>query len=118
VDLDDHDWPVTRPLSLEQAKMTWLRNTIELPEFVEGYRIEGARVDLTLRVWGRSIVYVNGSQVSAFNYDNVVIPLTASAKAGEKFCRCHRTRSGSRQWDKNLLSPTLRSRPHLAAQRQ
>jgi alpha-mannosidase len=85
VDLDDHDWPVTRPMSLEQAKMTWLRNTIELPEYVGGYRIEGARVNLTLRVWGRSLVYVNGTQVSAFNYDNVVIPLTTSAKAGDRF---------------------------------
>jgi alpha-mannosidase len=85
VDLDDHDWPVTRPLAMDQALMTWLRNTIELPEFVEGYRIEGARVDLGLRVWGRSVVYVNGAKVTSFNYDRVVIPLTTSAKAGERF---------------------------------
>ena len=85
VDLDDHDWPVTRPMAMDQAQMTWLRNTIELPEFVEGYRIEGARVDLGLRVWGRSVVYVNGAQVTSFNYDRVVIPLTTSAKAGERF---------------------------------
>ena len=85
VDLDDHDWPVTKPGAIDQSLMTWVRNTFEVPEFMEGYQIAGARVELSLYVWGRSVAYVNGTRVTSISSERVVVPLTSSAKAGDKF---------------------------------
>ena len=85
LDLDDHDWPATKPGANDQSPMTWVRNTFELPEFVEGYQIAGARVDLSLFVWGGSVAYVNGTRVTSISTERVVVPLTSSAKAGDKF---------------------------------
>ena len=81
------DWPQVK-IGENWKGSRWLRQTFEIPAEVRGYRLQGARIAIDLRVSSDDAievsVFANGSMVARTDQDGQVpITLTESAQPGE-----------------------------------
>jgi alpha-mannosidase len=92
--LDDSGWAAIKAGDKWSTGARVLRCSIEIPEKINGYAVQGARVKLDLRldfVWNNKgpvtiSVFSNGSLVSRGDDDmQQPIPLTSNAQPGQKF---------------------------------
>jgi alpha-mannosidase len=92
--LDDSGWQTVRVGDKWSTGSRVLRRWVEVPEKIDGYAVQGARVNLDLRFdfnWNNKgpvtiAVFSNGSLVSRGDDDmQQPIPLTESAQPGQKF---------------------------------
>jgi len=90
VSFDDSDW---QPIKLQEpwnAASYWLRQTVEIPEFLNGYSLQGTQLLLDLWISGYELnnitVFSNGTMIS--QTDEIIqmpITLTTCARPGQKF---------------------------------
>jgi alpha-mannosidase len=87
VDLDDSDWQTVRPGAETSTDAAWFRQTIQVPETLDGYDLTGARIWFQFHASGdretTSIVYFNGRRV-AMGIDLEPIVLIDDAHPGDK----------------------------------
>ena len=92
--LDDSDWQTVKVGDKWSTGSRVLRRWVEIPEKIDGYAVQGARVKLDLRFdfnWNNKgpvtiAVFSNGSLVSRGDDDmQQPIPLTENAQPGQKF---------------------------------
>src|SRR6202451_2008991 len=92
--LDDSDWQTVKVGDKWSTGPRVLRRWVEIPEKIDGYAVQGARVKLDLRFdfnWNNKgpvtiAVFSNGSLVSRGDDDmQQPIPLTENAQPGQKF---------------------------------
>ncbi len=83
-DLDDSGWQMLTLPSEVKQQSAWLRVRIAVPAQLNGYDIRGARMQLSLGLWGDDSfrVFVNGLPVVAGD-ESEPIPLTEHAVPGE-----------------------------------
>jgi len=92
--LDDSDWQTVKVGDKWSTGSRVLRRWVEIPEKIDGYAVQGARVKLDLRFdfnWNNKgpvtiAVFSNGSLVSRGDDDmQQPIPLSENAQPGQKF---------------------------------
>ena len=114
--LNDADWQTVKVHEGWETGPRVLRRWIEIPEKINGYSTEGARVDLNLVIHSHDAliltVFSNGGIVYRGDEDmEEPIPLTQSARAGEKFLVAVRIDCASRQT--GIFQSELTIRPPL-----
>lgn len=83
---DDGAWKSGNPeLDYGSVSVAWARKTVTLPDKIDGFPINGARVVLAVFVDDDGEVYVDGKFVQKFHWDEGYVVLTDDAKPGQKF---------------------------------
>ena len=117
--VDDHDWQILKTGEEWNTGPRVLRKLVELPEVLNGYALQGARVRLALAVDGNDFltitVFSNGSMVSRTDGDTLQpIVLTENAQPGAKFLIAIRVQAGETstkiRFSQLLITPAA-SRP-------
>jgi alpha-mannosidase len=87
VNLDDSSWQVIKPQSKAPNEAAWFRQTVQVPETLEGYDLTGSRIWFQFHADANGpmpeIVYFNGRRV-ALGDDLEPIVLFDNAKPGDK----------------------------------
>jgi alpha-mannosidase len=87
VNLDDSSWPVIKVGEHAPNDAIWLRQTVEVPETLNGYDLTGARIWFAINIRGNGpmpeILYFNGRRV-ALGEDLEPVVLFDKAQPGEK----------------------------------
>jgi alpha-mannosidase len=87
VNLDDSSWPVVNVGQKAPNDAIWLRQTVQVPQTLNGYDLTGARIWFEIRINGNGpmpeILYFNGRRV-ALGEDLEPVVLFDKAQPGEK----------------------------------
>ncbi len=85
--LDDSSWPVMKVGEHASNDAIWLRQTVEVPQTLNGYDLTGARIWFAINIRGNGpmpeILYFNGRRV-ALGEDLEPVVLFDKAQPGEK----------------------------------
>ncbi|HWZ99089.1 MAG TPA: alpha-mannosidase [Candidatus Dormibacteraeota bacterium] len=117
VTLNDADWSILKIRDRWKTGPRVLRRWIEIPEKINGYSTLGARVRLEIYFGSEDhmmiSVFSNGSLVARGDEDmQQPIPLTESAKPGQKFLIAVRVNAG--QVDTGLFESRIRIEPQAS----
>src|SRR5579862_7401919 len=121
--LADAEWQIVKAGNEWETGSRVLRRWIEIPDKINGYSTEGARVDLNLVIRGHDAlilaIFSNGNIVYRGDEDmQQPIPLTQSAKPGQKFLvavriDCATSKTGISESALTITPPSSRPDPSL-----
>ena len=100
VEIDDENWEIKKqPISWSlNDGDAYFRRWIEIPEEVEGIKIEGSKINLKFVFPSGVKLFINGKEVFSYKFwaDKVATPfiLTEKAKPGEKILIVFKTEKG------------------------